>query len=146
MSFFSTASPAILSKTAKLFGTRRLDYVEIDVLLTHLLQRMHETGLMEKLIFKGGTMLRKMIFGPTGRLSTDLDFVVRSVDAIEPDDLALEIASAFQAPYRGISFSFNLDKDLGTSEGSCRANPRCITGHTPSGHVIKIEVSLACPL
>ncbi|MGY3443306.1 nucleotidyl transferase AbiEii/AbiGii toxin family protein [Bradyrhizobium sp. USDA 4473] len=75
-SFFD--NPASLQKAAALLGARRVDYVEIDVILTHLLQRMSEAGLMDHLVFKGGTMLRKMIFGQTGRLSTDLDFVVRS--------------------------------------------------------------------
>ncbi|MDE5455618.1 hypothetical protein GWE18_22810 [Bradyrhizobium sp. CSA112] len=37
---------------------------------------MSEAGLIGHLVFKGGTMLRKMIFGQAGRLSTDLDFVV----------------------------------------------------------------------
>lgn len=141
MSFFLARTPVELNKVAGLFGTRRIDYVEIDILLTHLLQRMHETGIMEHLVFKGGTMLRKMVFGPGGRLSTDLDFAVRSIAAITPDDLALEIASAFGEDYRGIGFAFNFDKDLGTTGASCRANPRCITTFTPSGHVIKIEVS-----
>jgi len=141
VSFFEAHTPVELNKVARLFGTRRTDYVEIDVLLTYLLQRMHETGIMEHLIFKGGTMLRKMVFGPGGRLSTDLDFAVRSVAGITPDDLALGIATAFSDGYMGIRFAFNLDKDLGTTGASCRANPRCVTSFTPSGHVIKIEVS-----
>lgn len=140
MSIFETASPAPLAKTARLFGTNRLDYIEIDVILTHLLQRMSEEGVMDHLIFKGGTMLRKMVFGPGGRLSTDLDFVVRSADAIKSDDLALMIASVFLEPYRGIRFELGAN-DVGTTEGSCRANPKCITTFTPGGHHIKIEVS-----
>lgn len=141
MTFFAARNSAQLNKMAGLFGTRRVDYVEIDILLTHLLQRLDEVGLMEKLVFKGGTMLRKMVFGAGGRLSTDLDFVVRSLDATASDDLALEIAAAFQAPYRDIQFDWNISKDLGSSENSCRANPRCITNFTPAGQVIKIEVS-----
>lgn len=123
MSIFESASPASLSKTAGLFGTNRIDYVEIDVLLTHLLQRMSEEGVLDHLIFKGGTMLRKMVFGPGGRLSTDLDFVVRSTDAITSDDLALTIASVFLEPYRGIRFELDVS-ELDTTEDSCRANPK----------------------
>lgn len=140
MSLFERASPAVLSKTAGLMGTKRLDYVEIDILLTHILQRMYEADLMDRLVFKGGTMLRKMVFGANGRLSTDLDFVVRSIDDTTPDDLALAIASVFQEPYRGLTFDVDL-RDISTTEGSCRANPRCKTRFTPRGHVIKIEVS-----
>ena len=102
---------------------------------------MKEMGLMQHLVFKGGTMLRKMVFGPGGRLSTDLDFTVRSREAIAPDDLALEIAGVFSDPYRGIRFEFDVNKGLGVTAGSCRANPKCMTNFTPKGHVIKIEVS-----
>lgn len=137
-SFFD--SPASLQKAAGMLGSRRVDYVEIDVILTHLLQRMKEAGLMDHLVFKGGTMLRKMIFGQAGRLSTDLDFVVRSIDGIVADDMALEIASVFGEDYRGMKFSLDLS-DVDRTEGACRANPKCMTKNTPSGHVIKIEVS-----
>jgi predicted nucleotidyltransferase component of viral defense system len=137
-SFFD--SPASLQKAAGLLGARRVDYVEIDVILTHLLQRMSEAGLMDHLVFKGGTMLRKMIFGQAGRLSTDLDFVVRSIDGIVADDMALEIASVFGEDYRGMTFKLDL-RDVDRTDGACRANPRCMTKVTPAGHVIKIEVS-----
>ena len=50
MSFFLARTPVELNKVAGLFGTRRIDYVEIDILLTHLLQRMHETGIMVQLL------------------------------------------------------------------------------------------------
>ncbi|MEY9524065.1 putative nucleotidyltransferase component of viral defense system [Bradyrhizobium japonicum] len=133
-------NPAALQKAAGLLGARRVDYVEIDVILTHLLQRMSEAGLMDHLVFKGGTMLRKMIFGQAGRLSTDLDFVVRSVDRIVADDMALEIASVFGDDYRGLKFDFDLN-DVDKTDGACRANPKCMTKNTPAGHVIKIEVS-----
>jgi predicted nucleotidyltransferase component of viral defense system len=138
MTFFD--NPASLLKAAGRLGARRVDYVEIDVILTHLLQRMSESGVMDHLVFKGGTMLRKMIFGQAGRLSTDLDFVVRSVDGIVADDMALEIASVFQDDYRGLSFEFDL-KNVDKTEDACRANPKCITKNTPAGHAIKIEVS-----
>lgn len=38
--------------------------------LTHLLQLFHEKGLMDHLSFKGGTILRKMVFGPRGQLAS----------------------------------------------------------------------------
>jgi predicted nucleotidyltransferase component of viral defense system len=47
---------------------------------------------MDHVGFKGGTMLRKMVFGPRGRLSTDLDF---TCDAdITADDLMLMMLDA----------------------------------------------------
>ena len=59
-------------------GARSIRNVEIDIILTYLLQLFYERGLLEHLAFKGGTMLRKMVFGPRGRLSTDLDFTLYS--------------------------------------------------------------------
>ena len=50
-----------LRQVAAQSGARDIANVEIDVLLTFLLQFFNEKGLMEHLAFKGGTMLRKMV-------------------------------------------------------------------------------------
>jgi predicted nucleotidyltransferase component of viral defense system len=63
-----------LRQSAALSGVRDIGNIEIDVVLTHLLQLFYEHGLTKHLAFKGGTFLRKMVFGPRGRISTDLDF------------------------------------------------------------------------
>lgn len=81
-----------LRQSAALSGVRDIGNIEIDVLLTHLLQLFREQGLTDDLAFKGGTFLRKMVFGPRGRLSTDLDFTCRS--EISLDDLTLRILEA----------------------------------------------------
>ena len=57
-----------LRKVAARSGARDIGNVEIDVILTHLLQLFVDKGVMDHLAFKGGTMLRKMVFGPRGRL------------------------------------------------------------------------------
>lgn len=72
-------------------GARNVKNVETDILLTFLLQLFHERGVLQHLAFKGGTMLRKMVFGPRGRLSTDLDFTATS--ELSPDDLTLKRSS-----------------------------------------------------
>jgi predicted nucleotidyltransferase component of viral defense system len=54
-------------------SARDIGNVEIDVILTYLLHLFADKGIMGHVGFKGGTMLRKMVFGPRGRLSTDLD-------------------------------------------------------------------------
>jgi predicted nucleotidyltransferase component of viral defense system len=83
---------AQLRQAAARSGARDIGVIEIDVMLTHLLQLFHECGLTEHLAFKGGTFLRKMIFGPRGRLSTDLDFTCRT--ALSLDDLTLALLEA----------------------------------------------------
>ena len=65
---------------------------------------------MEHLAFKGGTMLRKMVFGRRGSLSTDPNFTKRS--DIHLDDLTLMLLDALAAPYHDIEFRFDRNKDL----------------------------------
>jgi predicted nucleotidyltransferase component of viral defense system len=120
-------------------GARDIGNVEIDVLLTHLLQLFSERGIMDHLAFKGGTMLRKMIFGPRGRLSTDLDFTRRT--DISTDDLMMMMLEALSEPYHGISFRFDRDKDWYLIDEGCAANPVCSHDENQKGIKIKLQVS-----
>src|SRR3984957_17023165 len=129
-----------LRQSAAQSGVRDIGYIEIDVILTHLLQLFHECRLTEHLAFKGGTFLRKMIFGPRGRISTDLDFTRRS--EISLDDLTLLLLEALEKPYRGITFHFDRDKDWYLTADGCAANPVCTHDGNTTGHKIKIQVSL----
>lgn len=51
----------------------RLDVAERDVVLTYVLKILSE-NVLPSLAFKGGTCLKKVYFGNTGRFSMDLDF------------------------------------------------------------------------
>lgn len=51
----------------------------IDVAQDLLLRYLHDADVLESLVFKGGTALRKLYAGQHGRFSTDLDFAVRNV-------------------------------------------------------------------
>lgn len=129
-----------LRNVARRSGARDIGNVEIDVILTHILQLFHERGICDHLAFKGGTMLRKMIFGPRGRLSTDLDFT-KSSD-IDGDDLLLEIASILHGgPYQGITFLLERDKDWYHIDDGLSANPVCTHDANKTGVRIKIQVS-----
>jgi len=129
-----------LRQSAALSGVRDIGSIEIDVILTHLLQLFHERVLTEHLAFKGGTFLRKMVFGPRGRLSTDLDFTRRS--DISLDDLTLRILETLDQPYQGISFRFDRDKDWYLTDEGCAANPVCAHEGNTTGVKIKIQVSM----
>src|ERR1700741_4988455 len=98
-----------LRQVAARSGARDIANVEIDVLLTYLLQLFHERGLFEHLAFKGGTMLRKMVFGPRGRLSTDLDFTLHS--QIARDDIMMALLEVFAEPYQGLRFQLDQNND-----------------------------------
>ena len=112
---------AQLRQAAALSGARDISFVEIDVMLTHLLQLFHERNLTAQVAFKGGTYLRKMVFGPRGRLSTDLDFTCRT--DISRDDLSLALMEALAEPYHGLSFHFDRSKDWYETDDGCAANP-----------------------
>jgi predicted nucleotidyltransferase component of viral defense system len=47
---------------------------ERDIVLTHVLRILAEQELLPSLAFKGGTCMKKIYFGKTGRFSMDLDF------------------------------------------------------------------------
>ena len=109
------------------------------MILTHLLQLFMDKGVMDHLAFKGGTMLRKMVFGPRGRLSTDLDFTGRT--DIPVDDLMMMMLEALSAPYHGLSFRFDRDRDWYLTDDGCAANPVCFHADNPKGVKIKLQVS-----
>jgi predicted nucleotidyltransferase component of viral defense system len=128
-----------LRQVAARSGARDIGNVEIDVILTHLLQLLHEKGLMEHLAFKGGTMLRKMVFGSRGRLSTDLDFTRRTELGL--DDVMLMLLDALSQPYHGLEFRFDRNKDWYLTDEGCAANPVCSHVDNPRGVKIKLQIS-----
>jgi len=85
-------------------GLRDKLIAERDVVLTYALRALFEAGALAHLAFKGGTCLRKTVFGSTGRFSEDLDF---TLDSDEPeDDVLIQIVETFNREWHGVSFSF----------------------------------------
>jgi predicted nucleotidyltransferase component of viral defense system len=61
----------------------------LDVAQEYVLEHLRREGAFENLlIFKGGTALRKFVFGKEGRFSVDLDFTIREEEAAKEDRLA----------------------------------------------------------
>src|SRR5580704_5743212 len=83
-------------------GARDITKVETDIILTYLLQLFHEQSITKHIAFKGGTMLRKMIFGPRGRYSTDLDFTRRT--EVSDEGIMELMLDALSQPYHSLSF------------------------------------------
>ena len=129
-----------LRQVAGRSGARDIGNVEIDVILSYLLQLFAEKGIMDHVGFKGGTMLRKMVFGPRGRLSTDLDFTCHA--DITADDLMLMMLDALDRPYHGISFRFDREKDWYLTDDGCAANPVCAHAENERGVKIKLQISM----
>lgn len=96
-----------------------LDIAEREIVLTYVLRIMADHGLLEHLAFKGGTAIRKLYLGNTGRFSLDLDFTAYS--EVTPDSLALDLAGVFdEQTYYGITFSVP-STDYYATEDSCGA-------------------------
>jgi predicted nucleotidyltransferase component of viral defense system len=128
-----------LRRVAARSGARDIGNVEIDVILTHLLQLFSDKGITEHIAFKGGTLLRKMVFGPRGRLSTDLDFTRRT--DITRDDLMMMVLEALNESYQGLTFRLD-DNDWYLTDDGCAANPVCSHDDNKRGVNIKLQFSL----
>ncbi|HUT99892.1 MAG TPA: nucleotidyl transferase AbiEii/AbiGii toxin family protein [Myxococcota bacterium] len=86
-------------------GLRDKLVAERDVVLTYVLRGLVDDGVMDHLAFKGGTCLRKMIFGSAGRFSEDLDFTLDS--ELQDDDVLLELVESLNREHYGINFVFD---------------------------------------
>lgn len=87
-----------------------LEVADQEIVLHYALAFLNEAGLMGfrvgedapgPLLFKGGTALRKCVFGSTGRFSQDID-----LDATHPNGFEAEIEQAIAdlSPYYDIDF------------------------------------------
>lgn len=85
-------------------------FAETEVVLTYLLQLLVERGFAERVAFKGGTCIRKMILGSRGRFSTDLDFTARGLVA-DPDGEILDLAELLRDPFHGIQFHLAIENE-----------------------------------
>jgi predicted nucleotidyltransferase component of viral defense system len=86
-------------------GLRDKLVAERDVVLTYALRALIDAGVMNDLAFKGGTCLRKLIFGSAGRFSEDLDFTLASEEA--DDDVLVRLVEVFNQEHYGITFTFD---------------------------------------
>lgn len=86
-------------------GLRDKLIAERDVVLTYALRALADDGVMNHLAFKGGTCLRKLVFGSAGRFSEDLDFTIDSTDP--DDDVLVRIVEVFNREHFGITFVFD---------------------------------------
>lgn len=85
-------------------GLRDKLVAERDVVLTYALRGLIDDGVMDHLAFKGGTCLRKMIFGSAGRFSEDLDFTLDSER--KEDDVLINLVESLNREHYDIFFNF----------------------------------------
>lgn len=97
----------------------------LELAQEHFLDWMRAAGLLDEVIFKGGTSLRKFAFGLQGRFSLDLDFatVDRAVGELVID--ALE----FGFTHEGVRFvGFDIDKPALKGAWTAEASGLGVTG------------------
>jgi predicted nucleotidyltransferase component of viral defense system len=86
-------------------GLRDKLIAERDVVFTYALNALVDNGVMAHLAFKGGTCLRKVVFGSSGRFSEDLDFTLSS--EMQEDDVLMNLIEVFNRSHHGITFSLD---------------------------------------
>jgi predicted nucleotidyltransferase component of viral defense system len=121
-------------------GLRDIMIAEKEVVLTFLLQLLSARGILNRLAFKGGTCLRKMLVGSQGRFSTDLDFT--GIEEHDHEDVILEMMQAFERPFHEIRFAIP-DNYYETQDGlSWGVNPTYAHDWNASGvSEIKLQIS-----
>ena len=77
-----------------------LHIAQQEIVLLYALSALAHDGLLERLVFKGGTYVRMMVTGDAGRLSEDLDFTNNGL----PEDPQSLLERAFSAPHYGVRF------------------------------------------
>lgn len=96
-----------------------LDIAEREIVLTYVLSILSDGGLLNRLAFKGGTAIRKLYLGGTGRFSLDLDFT--AIGDVTPDALALDLIGLLhEQTYHGLTFTIP-SPDYYATDDSCGA-------------------------
>jgi len=122
-------------------GLRDMMIAEKEIVLTFLLQLLSEHGILDRVAFKGGTCLRKMIIGSQGRFSTDLDFT--GLEEHHHEDVILAMMEAFEKEFHGIRFGIPDNSYYETIDGlSWGVNPTYSHEWNAAGDSeIKLQIS-----
>ena len=97
-----------------------LHIAQQEVVLLYALEALRSGGLLERLVFKGGTYLRLMVTGDAGRLSEDLDFT----NAGLPDDPEPLFRDCFAEAHHGIQFDVREPYRTARRNWACRVGYR----------------------
>jgi len=114
-----------------------LHIAQQEIVLLYALEALAAARVVDHLVFKGGTYLRLMVTGDTGRLSEDLDFT--NIDL--PADPRPQLDAAFASERFGIRFD---TRDPYRTEGR---NWACTVGyeHVWDAGQFRLEISYREP-
>ena len=116
-----------------------LDVAERDIVLTYVLKVLSD-DILQKLAFKGGTCLKKIHFGSTGRFSEDLDFTSQSISL---DDLQSDLKKLLdKRSYFGIEFKIS-EENVRKGAEACEQSYIAVIGYSHAWNTAKFmfEVS-----
>ncbi len=117
-----------------------LEIAEREITLTYVLKLFAEANILEKLAFKGGTALRKCIYGKETRFSLDLDFT-RNDGGTDPDDLILQLVGLLKRSAYGIQFNIAI-KDFYVADDRSSCGAMIHYRHDWHEAYFKLEISL----
>ncbi len=115
-----------------------LHIAQQEVVLLYALDALRSAGILDRLVFKGGTYLRLMVTGDVGRLSEDLDFT----NAGLPNDPELLLRAGFASEHHGVRFSLADPYRTARKNWACRVGYR---HHWDEGE-FRLEISYREPL
>ncbi|OIO09346.1 MAG: hypothetical protein AUJ52_06625 [Elusimicrobia bacterium CG1_02_63_36] len=115
------------------------EIAEREILLTYVLRILDDASLLKTLAFKGGTCLRKCVYGKETRFSVDLDFTNTSDQAA--DDVILDVVSALGKTSYGISFGVET-KDFYVSDDGMSCGAKVGYRHSWAEGTFKLDISL----
>ncbi len=75
-----------------------------DIVLTHVIEHFAEVGASEHIVFKGGSMLRRMHLGQNFRFSGDLDYTLNKTSLVDVDGTISTLLAKINGTARGMSF------------------------------------------
>ncbi len=97
-----------------------LHIAQQEVVLLYALEALRSGGLLDRLVFKGGTYLRLMVTGDAGRLSEDLDFT----NAGLPEDPEPMFQQCFEVEHHGVRFAVRAPYRTARRNWACRVGYR----------------------
>jgi len=101
--------PIALQRLNAAYRGRARDESYLELAQEHFLDWMRHQGLLGEVVFKGGTSLRKFVFGLDGRFSLDLDFATS--DRAVGDLVIDALTGGFT--HDGVTFTgFDVDREV----------------------------------
>lgn len=130
-----------IDRFARNSGIKDKLVAEREVVLTYALNAIWSSGAINRLAFKGGTALRKLVFGQSGRFSMDLDFTL-CVDDDEWDDALEQVLDIFTQSHHGIHFNAKAEDFYFTDSDTSFGGNVPYTHDWNKAGIFKLQISL----